>query len=172
MDLDRDLAVQVGVTVAVVGVFVLGLGLLSGVYGNSVPVENERLNGTVDGQYDEAFADGSVTLQFEGTYSNGFEAMLDGTVTGTAENGTLASGEFEGSIEGAIDGNVTGTITNLTLDREQFSLEGEFEGTANGTTATELTDTGGLVLVGLIATFIVAMPAFGYLIRRLKTDEE
>lgn len=172
MDLDRDLAVQVGITVAVVGVFVLGLGLLSGVYGDDIPVESESLNGTIDGQYDEAFENGSVTLQFDGTYTNGFEATLDGTVTGTVENGTLASGEFEGRIEGAIDGNVTGMITNLTLDREQFSLEGEFDGTANGTTGTELTDTGGFMLVGLIAVFIVAMPTFGYLIRRLETGED
>jgi hypothetical protein len=170
MEIDRDLIVQVGITVAVVAVFVVALAVLSSAYGNDVTVE-EELNGTIDGTYAEDIEDGNVTLTFDGTYDNSIEAMVDGTITGTVENGTL-DGAFEGDISGAIDGTATGTVTNATLDEEQFKLEGSFEGTANGTTAKGLTEQGGLLLIGLMAAFLVAMPVFGYLIQRLKTGDE
>ena len=96
---------------------------------------------------------------------------MDGNVTGTVENGNVTSGEFDGKISRAIDGSLSGTVTDVRLDQEQSSLDAEFSGTANGTTATQLTETGGLVLIGLLGTFLVTMPVFGYLIRRFTGDE-
>ena len=170
MEFDRDLAVQVGITVAVVGAFVLGLAVLSSVLGDEVAVDNEPLEGTVSGTYDGDVQAGAVTLGFDGTFDNGIEAPVEGTITGTVENGTLTGGELDGEISRAIDGTVSGTLTDATLDREGSSIDAAFSGTANGTTATRLNETGGFALVGFLATFLVAMPVFGYLIRRLTGD--
>lgn len=172
MNVERDLIVQVGITVAVVGVFILALAVLSTAFGDEVPVNNETLNGTIDGNYEGNIEGGNAALTFDGTYDNDVEAMLDGSINGTVENGTLVEGTFEGDISGAIDGNVTGTVTDAELDEEQFNLEGEFRGTANGTTANDLSAQGGLIFLGLLAAFVVVMPAFGYLIQRLKTGDE
>jgi len=172
MEFDRDLAVQVGITVAVVAGFTLGLVLLSTVFGGDIAVEDRPLNGTIDGTYQGEVEEGEVSLAFDGTFDNGVEMRLDGNITGTVENGTLLEGEFEGDVSGAIDGNTTGTVTDAALDEEQSQLEGGFDGAATGETANDLTDLGGLALVGLIAAFLVAMPIFGYLIQRLRSDEE
>ncbi len=172
MEFDRDLAVQVGITVAVVAGFTLGLVVLSSAFGGDVPVEDRALNGTIDGTYQGEIEDGEVSLVFDGSFNNGIEMRLDGNITGTVENGTLLGGEFEGDVSGAIDGNATGTVTDAALDEEQAGLEGGFNGTATGETANDLTDLGGLALVGLMAAFLVAMPIFGYLIQQLRSDEE
>lgn len=172
MEFDRDLAVQVGITVAVVAAFTLGLVVLSTAFGDDVPVEDRPLNGTIDGTYQGEVGDGEVSLIFDGTFSNNTEMRLDGDITGTVENGTLVEGQFEGDVSGAIDGNATGTVIDATLDEEQAQLGGRFNGTATGETANDLTDVGGLALVGLMAAFLVAMPVFGYLIQRLRSDEE
>ena len=170
MEFDRDLAVQVGITVGVVASFTLGLVLLGTVFGGDVTVEDRQLNGTIDGTYQGQAEDGEVSLTFDGNFNNGIEVGLDGNITGSVENGTLVEGQFEGDIAGAINGNATGRVTNATLSEEQ--LEGRLNGVATGETATDLTETGGLTLVGLIAAFLVAMPVFGYLIQRLRSDEE
>lgn len=172
MELERDLVVQVGITVAVVALFVLALAVLSTAYGDEVTVDERSLNGSIDGTYEGDIADGGVTLAFDGTYSNNVEVSLDGTVEGTVENGTLTGATFEGEVSGAIDGNATGTITDAQLDQESLKLEGQFDGTATGTTANDLSADGGILLLGLLGAFIVAMPAFGYLIQRLKSDDE
>jgi len=172
MEFDRDLAVQVGITVAVVTAFTLGLVVLSTVFGGDVPVEDRSLDGTIDGTYQGEVENGEVSLAFDGDFNNGIEMRLDGNITGTVENGTLVGGEFDGEVSGAIDGNATGTVNNATLDEEQAGLVGGFNGTATGETANDLTDLGGLALVGLIAAFLVAMPIFGYLIQQLRSDEE
>lgn len=172
MEIERDLVVQVGVTVAVVGAFVLALALVSTTYGDEVPVEDRPVNGTIDGTYGGEIQDGPVSLAFDGTYNNGVEAMLDGQINGTVENGTLTRGTLEGEISGAIDGTVSGTVTGAELDEDSLSIEGSFQGTANGTTANDLSDEGGLILLGLLAAFIVGMPLFGYLIKRLQTGDD
>jgi len=172
MELERDLVVQVGITVAVVAVFVLLLAVLSTAYGDEVTVDDRPLNGSIDGTYGGDISEGTVTLTFDGTYDNNVEAMLDGTVEGTVENGTLTTATFEGDISGAIDGNATGTITGVELDRNSTKLHGNLQGNATGTTANDLTEQGGLLLLGLLGLFVVAMPAFGYLIQRLESDEE
>jgi hypothetical protein len=169
MELERDLVVQVGITVAVVAVFVLALAALSSVYGSDKPARDHSLNGTIDGNYEGNVTEGEII--FDGTFDNSVEMMVDGSINGTVENGTL-DGTFEGDTSGAIDGTLTGTVTDAELDQEQRSLSGEFEGTANGTTANVLSAEGGLALIGLMAAFVIAMPAFGYLIQRLKSDEE
>lgn len=170
MELDRDLILQVGISVAVVAVFVIGLAWLSGAYGIDDTVENESLEGTIDGHFEGDADDGPVTLTFQGTFENDIEATVEGDIDGEIQGETL-SGEFDGEIHGAIDGTLTGTITDGTVDRDTGTLQGDFEGTADGTTAMDLTDQGGLVLVALLAAFILLMPAFGYLIRRLETDD-
>lgn len=172
MELERDLVLQVGITIAVVAVFILGLAALSSVYGDEVTVEDEPLNGSIDGNYEGTIEEGSVSLAFDGRFNDNIEAMLDGTVEGTVENGTLTEATYEGEIHGAIDGNASGTITDIELDGESLKLHGHFEGTASGNTANDLSAEGGLVLLGLMGAFIVAMPAFGYLIQQLKSDDE
>jgi hypothetical protein len=172
MELERDLVVQVGITVAVVSVFIVALAVLSTAYGGDVSVDDRSLDGTINGNYEGEVQDGEVSLTFDGTYDNSIEAMLDGTITGTVQNGTLAEATFSGEISGAIDGNASGTVTSVNLDQESRSIEGEFDGTASGTTANDLTAQGGILLLGLMAAFVVGMPAFGYLIQRLKSDDE
>jgi len=172
MQIERDLVVQVGITVAVVGFFVLLLAVLSTAYGGEVTVDDRPLNGSIDGTYEGELSEGAVTLAFDGRYDNNVEAMVTGSVEGTVENGSLTAATFEGDIEGAIDGTITGTVTDIELDRESLKLHGNFTGNATGTTANDLTEQGGLLLLGLIGVFIIAMPAFGYLIRRLESDDE
>lgn len=170
MDVQRDLVVQVGVSTAVVLLFVVGLAVLTGAFGASETVENRTLNGTVNGTFDGTVGDERVNGTFEGTFNNGFEAPVEGSVNGTLDNDTLTA-EFNGTIEMAIDGTVQGTVTNGTVDNESDSLDAEFDGTANGTTATTLDETGGLVLIGLIGVFIVTMSVSGYIIERFKDEE-
>jgi hypothetical protein len=172
MEIERDLVVQVGITVAVVAGFVLALAVLSTAFGDEVTVDDRPLNGSIDGTYEGELSDGAVSLAFDGSYSGDIEANLDGTVEATAESGSLTDATFEGDISGAIEGNATGTITDIELDQESVKLNGQFEGTATGTTANDLSAQGGILLLGLLGTFIVAMPAFGYLIRRLESDDE
>lgn len=45
------------------------------------------------------------------------------------------------------------------------------EGVENGG-ETQITPDGGLYLVGLIAAFIIIMPIFGFLVERMKPDED
>ena len=49
-------------------------------------------------------------------------------------------------------------------------LAGQYGTESDG--AIEMSPTGGLVLVGFIALFIVAMPVFGYLVERADLDSE
>ena len=167
MEFDRDLAVQVGITVAVVGLFVAGLVVISGEYGGDVPA-NETLEGGIDGNYEGDLADGTVT--FDGTFENDIEADVDGTIT--ADDEAFATGRFEGNISGAIDGTLNGTLTDIDADEDAATVQAGFEGTANGTTGMDLTEQGGVALLGLVAGFIVLMPVAGYLIRRLREDED
>lgn len=55
-------------------------------------------------------------------------------------------------------------IAGLVVLAAQYGTE------SNG--AIEMTPTGGLVLVGFIAVFIVAMPVFGYLVEQADLDSE
>ena len=168
MEFDRDLAVQVGITVAVVAVFIAGLGALSGAYGGEVPA-NETLEGDIEGIYEGTPETGNVS--FVGVFENDIEADLDGSINLTAADDTFDTGEFDGTISGAIDGTASGTVTDIDIDEDESTLDGEFEGTAEGTTGLDISADGGLVLLGLMAAFIILMPAFGYLIQRLRDDE-
>lgn len=171
MEPDRDLVLQVALSVIAVGLFVTGLVVLSGAYGTDVTVDNESLNGTITGDYEGNISDGESTLEFSGTFDNDIEAPLEGTITATMANETL-SGTFEGDISGPIEGPTSGTVSDGTIDTEQGTLEAAFEGNASGTTGMDLTAEGGVALIVLMVAFIFAMPGFGLLIERLRSDEE
>lgn len=171
MDVDRELIAQVGISVAVVTLFIVGLALLTDAHGFTEPVENETLEGTIEGDFDGEITDGTVTGEFDGTYENDIEVTLRGDVEGTLTDGTVTA-DFEGTISGAIDGDARGTITDGTYDEDDGTLSGDFEGSADGDTGMDLEETGGLILIGLIAAFIVVMSAAGYVIERFKDEEE
>jgi len=94
---------------------------------------------------------------------------VTGTVEGASTDDRL-TGTLAGNITGPMDGRITGDI-NGTYDSENGSFDGEFEGTVNGTTE-QVSPTGGLALVGLLAAFLVAFPIAGYLIERQNPDGE
>jgi hypothetical protein len=175
MELDRDVVVQVGISVAVVGLFILGLGIVSAVFGSAETVDDRPLNGTLeDGSFTGTVTDGRVNGTVDGRFDNGVELTIQGEFNGTHDNGT-AEGEFNGSVGGAIDGRLNGTVVNGTLELDdgrgedvQGTLEGEFDGSATGTTATDLSETGALVLLGLMVAFILGMSLSGFLIERLR----
>ena len=171
MEFDRDLAIQVGLSVAVIALFVVGLAVISDAYGGDVDVTDEELVGTIEGEYDGDIDDGATTLDFVGTFENDIQVELDGEIVGDIDDDVL-TGEFNGTVAGAIDGTATGEVTNGSIDEDLNELDGEFNGTADGTTSMELSDQGGLVLIGLIIAFIIVMPIVGFLIERLRRDEE
>ena len=171
MDIDRDVVIQVTISVGVVVLFVLALGILSDAYGATVEVENETLEGSLEGEFDDLeVTDGEVEGTFEGVFENDIQAELAGDVNGTLTDESLDA-HFDGTIDGAIEGTATGTMTG-SFDEDDGTFDGEFDGTAAGTTSKNLSPDGGLVLLGLILAFIVLMPTFGYLIERLTEDEE
>lgn len=175
MEFDRDLGIQVGLSVAVVALFIVGLILLSGAYGFTVDVTEEPLDGTIEGTYEVTDGavdeDGPVTVSFLGTFENDIEVTFNGTIDGEIADEQL-TGAYNGTVAGAIDGTATGTVTNGTFDTDQDELTGDFSGTAEGTTSMDLTDEGGLVLIGLMVAFIILMPAVGFLIERLRSDDD
>jgi hypothetical protein len=168
MEFDRDLLIQVTLSAAVVLLFILALVWLGGAYGEDV-TEDEPIEGTINGSVDGNVTEGNVSVGFDGTFSDGIDLEFDGTIEGEFD-GEQLEGTFEGDSSGAIDGTANGSVHNGTV--EDGSLDAVFEGNATGTTATALETTGGLVLVVIIVGFIVAMPAFGYAIERLRDDEE
>jgi len=170
MEVDRELVAQVGISLAVVALFVVGLMVLTEVEGISQDATNHTLEGTIDGEFDGSTADGTVEGTFDGTFSNGIEVSLVGDVNGTVENGSVEA-QFDGTISGAIDGTAEGTITNGTVDADAGTLSGDFQGSAEGETAMTLTETGGLLLVGLLALFIVVMSLAGHVIEGFKDEE-
>lgn len=171
MELDRDIVLQVTLSVVAVALFVAGLVVLSGAYGADVNVTNDPLEGTIDGEFQGNITEGESTIEFDGTFDNDIEASLEGTITGDFSNESF-SGTFEGDISGPIEGTANGTVRNGTIDEESGTLEAEFQGNTTGTTAMDLTETGGVALIALMIAFIFAMPGFGLLIKRLGTDDE
>lgn len=171
MDIDRDVVIQVTISTGVVLLFVVGLAMLSGAYGVSVDVEDESLDGTLHGGFDNlTVADGEMSGSFQGEFENEIIATMEGEMQGDVTDETV-SGEFNGTIDGAIDGTTQGTVEG-TLNEEQETFDGEFSGTASGKTSTSLSPDGGLAILALIGAFIVVMPVFGYVIERLREDED
>ena len=171
MDIDRDVVIQVTISAGVVLLFVVALSMVSDAYGGSVDVEDEALEGSLEGEFTNlTVADGEMNGAFEGQFENDIIAVFEGDMAGDVADDTV-TGEFNGSIAGAIDGKTQGTVEG-TLDEEEERFDGQFSGTANGKTSTSLSPDGGVVLLGLIGAFIVAMPVFGYVIERLRSEED
>lgn len=171
MDVDRELIVQVGISVTVVAIFIAALALISGSYGQVESADNHSLDGTLEGELSEmAETNESYSAEFFGEFENEIQATFDGQLNGTVDDGTF-QGTYAGSIDGAIEGNASGDVEG-EIDDDEDTFEGTFNGSANGTTSKSLTDQGGLVLVGLIAAFIIAMPIFGYFIEWFRDDED
>ena len=172
MEIDRDVVIQVSISVAVVALFVLGLALLSDAYGSTIDVTNESIQGELDGEFTDLSVtdDGEVTGTFVGTFDNDFQGPIEGEIDGEVTNDEL-TGTFDGTVDGAIKGTTSGTVEG-TLDEDAETFHGSYDGSVTGETETELSQEGGLALLGLIASFIVAMPIFGYLIERLRSDDD
>jgi hypothetical protein len=171
MDVERKTVVQVVVTVTAVLIFIAALVGLSSAFGVTQTAEDEPLNGSFSGEFEELEVEnGEVTGTFSGEYSDSIVATVEGSVDGTVSDRTLTA-EFDGTISGAIDGTLTGEM-NGTLDREEETFDGTFDGTTTGETQTTLSPDGGLVLIGLMALFIVLMPIVGYFIERGDFDDE
>lgn len=171
MEPDRDLVLQVSLSVVAVALFAVALVVLSGVYAADITVDNESLNGTIEGDFQGDTSGNESTIEFDGEFENDIDAFLEGTITGSYTNDTF-SGTFEGDIAGPIDGNATGRVRNGTVDEDSGTLEASFQGHASGVTEQDLTETGGVVLIVIMIAFIFAMPAFGLLIKRLGSDSD
>lgn len=167
MDLDRKSAWQILVAALAVLLFIGALAVLSTAFGEEASVENERIEGDLDGEFVEGNVTDGETASFEGHISDDFEADLSGTVEGSMTDERFI-GELNGTISGAVDGTVSGEL-NGTIDDGTF--EGQFNGTANGTSENTLTPDGGLVLLGLIALFIILLPVLGYFVEQQDFDE-
>lgn len=171
MEVDRELVLQVGVSVIVVLLFILGLAFISSTFGQADDVDGEPLNGTLEGDLSAiSESGGTLTATIEGEYDNSIQAELDGEIEGTTDGNGTFEGTYVGSIEGPIDGNASGDVAG-TVDTDDETFTGTFNGTATGTTSTSLTPDGGLVLIGLLVAFIIAMPVFGYYIQWATEDE-
>ena len=179
MDLDQETVWQIGVTIAVVVLFVVALAVLSQVFVEDVVVENEPLSGELDGEIEDLDVqgdsvsgtfDGELDGSFEGNLSKEVDVELTAGVEGTITDETM-TGTFEGNVDQPVDGTISGDIENGTLDTDDGSFSGKFAGTVNGTTQ-QMSPDGGIALVALIGAFVVVMPLVGYVIRRITPDEE
>lgn len=177
MALDRETVWQIGATVGVVALFVVGLVVLSQLFVADVAIEGEPAHGGVEGDVENldlsggsasATFDGELDGSFDGELDNDFEADVSGTVDGATDDGTL-NGTFEGRIDGPLNGTISGDV-NGTIDEEAETFSGEFSGTVNGTTE-KLSPDGGPALVGLLGGFIVVLTALGYLIHSRDFEE-
>ncbi len=176
MDVDRKTVVQIVVSVAAVALFITGLVVVTGAYGETVTVgpddEEGQLTGELSGEFDgtlETAENGTAVTGFSGEYENGIIGPVDGQAEGSVTEDGVFTGQFNGSISGAIDGTVTGTMNGTV---EDGSFDGTFDGVAEGKTQTKLTSDGGLFIIGLIGSFIVALPLLGYLIERHDFEEK
>lgn len=172
MEVDRELVLQIGVSVIVVVLFIVGLAVISSTYGQADEVEDEALNGTLEGDLsDISESDGTLAATIDGQYKNDIQAEFDGDIEGTIDGDGSFEGTYTGGIAGPIDGNASGDVSG-TVDSDSETFSGTFTGTADGKTATSLTPDGGLVLIGLLAAFIIAMPVFGYYIQWATREDE
>jgi cytoskeletal protein CcmA (bactofilin family) len=162
MDVDSATVRQVGVAVGAVLLFILAVSAASTVLGTAQPVDRE-VSGSLTGAANVS-GTGLVQTEFDGRFdgqlSGDVEGTLGGAVNETGDFDGQLSGNISGEADGTIEGQVSGTITNGTLD-------GSLNGRINGTVDTiSLGQTGGIVLVALIAVFIVGMGAAGVWLSR------
>jgi len=169
MDIDRETVAQVLLSVGVVALFIVVLAGLSIAFGTPSDVDR-TVTGDLTGDFSTLEVQGeTVSGQFDGELSAGFDGTVSGDLTGPLQGDNL-TGEFDGTISGQVEGTAVGDVEG-TLNQENETFSGTFNGTVTGEDeGTTLSPSGGLVLVIAIALFILAMPIAGYIIENQDFD--
>lgn len=162
MDGDSETVRQVGLSVGAVLLFILAVAAASTVFGAPPPVDREvsgQLTGTAN-----ASGPGLVQTEFEGEFDGPLPGSVEGTLSGAVNETGDFDGQFSGNISGDVDGELDGQVSG-TLSNGSF--EGTLTGRINGTANTvSLGETGGVLLVVLIAGLILLMAAGGVWLSR------
>lgn len=162
MDVDSKTVRQVGLSAGAVFLFILAVAAASTVFGAPPPVDRQvsgQLTGTVNVS-GPGLVQGEFEGEFDGPLAGSVEGTLSGAVNETGDFDGQFSGNISGEVNGKLEGQVSGTLSNGTF-------EGTFTGRVNGTANTvSLGETGGILLVALIAAFILLMAAGGVWLSR------
>jgi hypothetical protein len=173
MEFDGETVRQVLIAAGAVALFIVAAMGLSAAFGSHPNLQNESVQGAIDGTLTEgAVSDNAIDGRFNGTLDAGLSVSIErvsGTLTGTVEDGNV-TGRFVGNATGTVDGTVDGTVTG-SYNATSNAVSGEFEGTINGTDAgTQISETGGMALVGVLAAFIILMAVAGLYLERQEFD--
>lgn len=173
MEFDGETARQVLIAAGAVALFIVAAVGLSAAFGTHPSLQNESVQGAIDGTLTEgAVSDNTVDGQFSGTLDTGLSVGIErvnGTLAGSIEDDNV-TGRFVGNATGTVDGTVDGTITG-TYNATSNAVSGEFDGTINGTDAgTQISETGAIALVGVLAAFIILMAVAGLYLERQDFD--
>ena len=162
MDVDSKTARQVGLSVGVVLLFIFAVAAASTVFGTSPLIDREvggQLTGTAN-----VSGPGPVQTAFEGEFEGSLDGSVDGTLAGAVNETGDFNGQFSGNISGEANGEIEGQVSG-TLSNGSF--EGTLDGRVNGTANTvSLGQTGGIMIVALIAALILLMAAGGVWLSR------
>ena len=162
MDADSKTVRQVGLSVGAVLLFILAVAAASTVFG-APPAVDREVSGSLAGPANVS-GPGLVQTDFEGEFDGPLAGSVEGTLSGAVnETGDFDgqfSGNISGEVNGEIEGQVSGTISNGSFDG---TLDGQVNGTAD---TVSLGETGGILLVALIAGFILLMAAGGVWLSR------
>ncbi|QSG13813.1 DUF7472 family protein [Halapricum desulfuricans] len=176
--MERSDAVEIGVAIGSVAIFVAALAVVGTLYGASgstfdgtmtgdAVLDEGGVTGTIDGDLS-----GDVNATSGGQFSGTFEGTFNGT-NGESVNGTLSvtvTGTLAGSggdtLSEAENATLTGTFSG-TLDDENVSGQIK-DSTVTGTVQENdhLSGDGALALVGALLLFILVLTAVGFFLAR------
>lgn len=165
MELDGETTRQLFIAGLAVAVFVVAAIAVSTAFG-SAPTVNTPTEGELNGTLTEgAISDGTINGEFSGTLDGDVQGTVEGTIEGSLDDAVL-----NGTIEGTVDGTIEGRV-NVTSEPSGSVVAGTFNGTITGTDSdTDVTATGGIALVGVLAAFILLMAGAGLWLARQDFD--
>ncbi|MEF8826076.1 MAG: hypothetical protein V5A27_07020 [Halapricum sp.] len=179
--MERSDAVELGIAIGSVGLFILVLAVIGTVYGaGGATFDGTVHDGAVQG---EATFNGSDVGELNGTVDGDLQGSVNGT-DGGAFNGTLDA-SFNGTADGSdVNGTISGSVDGALSGPDNGTIEGSFSGTLNGTVNATVTGTisgtadgsihetdsiaaaGAMPLVGGILFFVVVMAVAGLYLSR------